>query len=151
MLSLSDLPLVPSARVDRLSWSVHLTFHIVSPGPSWHLISVILGRAGPVASAADLRGSSAPAKPDATGENERAAVKATNSAGERQWIEPTCLPAGTRPAAESLVQLVKERKGPTHAPKRVEFVGQLPLTPVGKVDKKIVRAPYWTGHQRMVG
>jgi fatty-acyl-CoA synthase len=72
-----------------------------------------------------------------------------------KWGEAVCAivvpKPGTRPAAESLVQLVKERKGPTHAPKRVEFVGQLPLTPVGKVDKKMVRAPYWKGHQRMVG
>ena len=72
-----------------------------------------------------------------------------------KWGEAVCalvIPKpGTHPTAESLVQLVKERKGPTHAPKRVEFVGELPLTPVCKVDKKMVRAPYWTGHQRMVG
>jgi fatty-acyl-CoA synthase len=71
-----------------------------------------------------------------------------------KWGEAVCAlivaKPGTHPAAESLVQLVKDRKGSAHAPKRVEFVGQLPLTPVGKVDKKAVRAPYWTGHQRMV-
>jgi fatty-acyl-CoA synthase len=72
-----------------------------------------------------------------------------------KWGEAVCAlvvpKPGTHPAAESLVQLVKQRKGPAHAPKRVEFVGQLPLTPVGKVDKKMVRAPYWTGRERMVG
>jgi fatty-acyl-CoA synthase len=72
-----------------------------------------------------------------------------------KWGEAVCALVvarpGARPVAESLVQLVKDRKGPAHAPKRVEFVDQLPLTPVGKVDKKVARARYWTGQQRMVG
>jgi fatty-acyl-CoA synthase len=33
----------------------------------------------------------------------------------------------------------------------VDFVDRLPLTAVGKVDKKIVRAGYWAGRERMVG
>jgi len=59
--------------------------------------------------------------------------------------------AGARPAAEALMQLVKDRKGGTHAPKQVEFVDSLPLTAVGKVDKKILRARYWAGQSRQVG
>ncbi len=58
---------------------------------------------------------------------------------------------GTQPAAEALMQHVKDRKGSTHAPKQVEFVDSLPLTAVGKVDKKILRAKYWTGQSRQVG
>ncbi len=58
---------------------------------------------------------------------------------------------GTRPAAEALMQLVKDRKGGTHAPKQVEFVDSLPLTAVGKVDKKVLRAKYWAGQARQVG
>jgi len=49
------------------------------------------------------------------------------------------------------MQLVKERKGGTHAPKRVYFVDALPFTAVGKVDKKVLRAKYWAGQARMVG
>ena len=49
------------------------------------------------------------------------------------------------------MQLVKDRKGGTHAPKQVEFVEALPLTAVGKVDKKVLRARYWEGRERMVG
>ena len=59
--------------------------------------------------------------------------------------------AGTRPEPEALMQLVKDRKGGTHAPKQVEFVESLPLTAVGKVDKKVLRAKYWTGQSRQVG
>jgi fatty-acyl-CoA synthase len=58
---------------------------------------------------------------------------------------------GTQPAAEALMQLVKERKGSPHSPKQVEFVDSLPLTAVGKVDKKVLRAKYWAGQTRQVG
>ncbi len=59
--------------------------------------------------------------------------------------------AGMRPTPEALTQLVKDRKGGTHAPKQIEFVDNLPLTAVGKVDKKILRARYWAGQSRQVG
>lgn len=58
---------------------------------------------------------------------------------------------GKRPSGESLIELVKQRKGGTHAPKRIEFVDSLPLTGVGKVDKKALRAKYWAGQERQVG
>ena len=58
---------------------------------------------------------------------------------------------GTRPTPETLMQLVKDRKGGTHAPKQVDFVDRLPLTAVGKMDKKALRAKYWEGQDRMVG
>ena len=45
---------------------------------------------------------------------------------------------------------VKQRKGPHHAPKSIEVVDQLPLTKVGKVDKKVLRATYWAGLDRAV-
>jgi fatty-acyl-CoA synthase len=50
-----------------------------------------------------------------------------------------------------LIALVKDRKGHVYAPKSVEFVESLPLTPVGKADKKVLRARYWQGHDRAVG
>jgi fatty-acyl-CoA synthase len=58
---------------------------------------------------------------------------------------------GATPDAQRLMQLVKERKGAQHAPKQVEFVAALPLTAVGKVDKKALRAPHWAGQTRQVG
>jgi len=58
---------------------------------------------------------------------------------------------GTHPDANALIELVKARKGSAHAPKRVEFVKELPVTGVGKVDKKVLRARYWEGRSRMVG
>jgi len=38
-----------------------------------------------------------------------------------------------------------------HAPKQVQFVAELPRTAVGKIDKKVLRAPFWAGQGRNVG
>ena len=46
--------------------------------------------------------------------------------------------------------LVKERKGAVQAPKQVIATDALPLTGLGKPDKKALRAQYWTG-ERSVG
>ena len=58
---------------------------------------------------------------------------------------------GARPSEEELIALVKARKGSTHAPKHVKFVTELPMTGVGKVDKKVLKARFWAGRDRMVG
>ncbi len=58
---------------------------------------------------------------------------------------------GARPSAEELINLVKARKGSAHAPKHVKFVDKLPMTGVGKVDKKVLKAGFWIGRERMVG
>jgi fatty-acyl-CoA synthase len=58
---------------------------------------------------------------------------------------------GARPDAEELIKLVKARKGSAHAPKHIKFVSELPMTGVGKVDKKALRASFWAGRDRMVG
>ena len=46
---------------------------------------------------------------------------------------------------------LKARKGSTHAPKHIKFVTELPMTGVGKVDKKALKAGFWAGRERMVG
>ena len=47
--------------------------------------------------------------------------------------------------AEMLIARVRERKGSVQAPKTVDFVDALPLTPIGKPDKKALRARYAEG------
>ncbi len=59
--------------------------------------------------------------------------------------------AGAQLSTEALTLLVKERKGSTYAPKQIEIVESLPLTAVGKVDKKVLRARFWAGQFRQVG
>jgi fatty-acyl-CoA synthase len=46
--------------------------------------------------------------------------------------------------------LVKERKGAVHQPKSVDFVDAIPLSALGKPDKKALRAQYWSGSDRQV-
>jgi fatty-acyl-CoA synthase len=46
--------------------------------------------------------------------------------------------------------LVREKKGSVAAPKSVDFVARIPLTSLGKPDKKAVRALYWSAEGRQV-
>ncbi|HEY0775749.1 MAG TPA: acyl-CoA synthetase, partial [Nocardioidaceae bacterium] len=47
-------------------------------------------------------------------------------------------------------QKVKEHKGSVQAPKQVVVADSLPLTPLGKPDKKALRAQFWAGKERAV-
>jgi fatty-acyl-CoA synthase len=58
-------------------------------------------------------------------------------------------PQATTPAAE-LVALVRDKKGPVHAPKSVDFVDHLPTTPLGKLDKRALCERYWKETSRRV-
>jgi len=49
-----------------------------------------------------------------------------------------------------LIEFVKARKGSLTAPKSVEFVAAIPVTNLGKVDKKALRARFWSGRTRNV-
>jgi fatty-acyl-CoA synthase len=60
------------------------------------------------------------------------------------------LRAGATVAAEELIALVRERKGAVYAPKAIDFVDTLPTTGLGKLDKKAIRARFWTGQGRAV-
>ncbi|MEY2473078.1 MAG: fatty-acyl-CoA synthase [Actinomycetota bacterium] len=52
--------------------------------------------------------------------------------------------------AEELMALVKEKKGSAHAPKSVDFVDAIPVSGLGKPDKKALRAQYWGDTARQV-
>jgi fatty-acyl-CoA synthase len=58
--------------------------------------------------------------------------------------------AGADVTATQLIDLVRAAKGSVQAPKSIEFLERLPMTPVGKVDKANLRSPYWQGRQRRV-
>jgi fatty-acyl-CoA synthase len=46
---------------------------------------------------------------------------------------------------------VKDRKGSVQSPKQVIVVDSVPITALGKPDKKAVRAQFWEGASRAVG
>ena len=48
------------------------------------------------------------------------------------------------------MEFCRERLAPVKVPQGVEFVDALPLMGSGKVDKKVLREPYWAGEQKRV-
>jgi fatty-acyl-CoA synthase len=51
---------------------------------------------------------------------------------------------------ERLIELVKTRKGSHYAPKSLEAIEQIPVTAVGKPDKKSLRQKYWADLDRQI-
>jgi fatty-acyl-CoA synthase len=51
---------------------------------------------------------------------------------------------------DALIRFAKEHVGPLHAPKSLDFVDAIPLGPLGKPDKKALRARYWLHQERSV-
>ena len=50
----------------------------------------------------------------------------------------------------AVIEHCKLKLGGVKAPKSVEFRGEIPKTPAGKIDRKSLRAPYWVGRDRAV-
>lgn len=73
---------------------------------------------------------------------------------DQKWGEAVkafvVLKDGGRVEAAELMAFVKERRGAAWAPKTVEFVNELAMTPLGKFDRKAMRAPYWGDQKRGV-
>ena len=73
---------------------------------------------------------------------------------DEKWGEAVKAVVVKRPGADvdeaDLVALVRERKGSVSAPKSVDFVDSIPVSPLGKPDKKALRAQYWQGADRLV-
>ena len=57
----------------------------------------------------------------------------------------------SRVTSDGLLTFARGHVAGYKAPKTVEFVDALPLTAVGKVDKKVLRAKFWAGQARNVG
>jgi fatty-acyl-CoA synthase len=76
---------------------------------------------------------------------------------DEKWGEAVTAIVVLRPGHEltpevdaEIKQMVKDRKGAVQAPKQIIATEALPLTGLGKPDKKALRAQYWTG-ERSVG
>jgi len=76
---------------------------------------------------------------------------------DQKWGEAVTALVVTRPGAvldddavARIIDRVRAAKGPVHAPKKVLAVDAIPVTGLGKPDKKALRARFWTG-DRAVG
>lgn len=58
--------------------------------------------------------------------------------------------AGASVAAEELIEFCRAQLGGYKLPRSVDFVDALPRNPSGKVLKRELREPFWTGHTRRV-
>jgi len=57
---------------------------------------------------------------------------------------------GAQVAPEELIEFARERIAHYKAPRTVDFVDALPRTPTGKILKRELRKPFWTGQERQV-
>ncbi|MGA2508963.1 MAG: AMP-binding protein [Candidatus Acidiferrales bacterium] len=57
---------------------------------------------------------------------------------------------GALPNEQAVIAHCKAKLGGMKAPKSVEFRTEIPKTPAGKTDRKVLRAPFWAGTERSV-
>lgn len=60
------------------------------------------------------------------------------------------LKEGQRATEEEIIEFCQDKLGGFERPRSVDFVPALPRNATGKVLKKELRAPYWTGRERQV-
>lgn len=74
---------------------------------------------------------------------------------DERWGETpmaVCVTDGTPVTQDEIIELCSTRLGSYKKPSRVDFRTEpLPRTPVGKISRKQLRAPYWADHQGRVG
>lgn len=91
---------------------------------------------------------------DALMSHEDVALAAVIGVPDAKWGEAVKAFVIPRPGRtldpESLKEYVKSKRGGPWAPKSIEVVANIPITGLGKVDRKALRAPYWEGQTRSV-
>jgi acyl-CoA synthetase (AMP-forming)/AMP-acid ligase II len=60
------------------------------------------------------------------------------------------LRVGQSLTAKEILDHCKAKLGGVKSPKSVDFVAEIAKTPAGKIDRKQLRKPYWTGADRAV-
>ncbi len=57
---------------------------------------------------------------------------------------------GAEASEDELVEFCADRIARFKRPRMIKFVAEIPKTPLGKIQKHLIRAPYWEGHERKI-
>ncbi|HBI84651.1 MAG TPA: acyl-CoA synthetase [Alcaligenaceae bacterium] len=83
------------------------------------------------------------------------AMSAVIGVPDEKWGEKVTavvvLKSGMHSTETEIIQYVTDQKGVVNAPKAVMFEAELPLTALGKIDKKAIRTRFWSDRDRQVG
>lgn len=60
------------------------------------------------------------------------------------------LKSASKLSEHQIISICRDELGSIKAPKSIEFRNEFPLTPLGKVDKKAMRAEFWVGKTRNI-
>jgi acyl-CoA synthetase (AMP-forming)/AMP-acid ligase II len=66
-------------------------------------------------------------------------------------IQPADISRASPELEAELIRFCRERISDIKCPRSVDFVAELPRLPTGKLQKKLLRAPYWAGAAEMPG
>ena len=80
----------------------------------------------------------------------QAAVFGVPDADGVETVHAAVVPTSPAPGERELDEHVARCSGDMYVPEEIAFVDELPLTDIGKTDKKALRAQFWTG-DRAVG
>lgn len=73
---------------------------------------------------------------------------------DKKWGEAikaiVVLKSGATATEEEIIVFCRDLLAAYKRPKSINFADQIPMTPYGKIDKKVLRAKYWAGQERAV-